>query len=189
MDADSGLGRVWRLLDEAFDQIPQEKYDEAQQKWEVYRRYPGQSMDQYLTEMKQCKVDVLTEDPEKRVSEKEWGFRLLRQSGVAGLLFQRGLLRCGPHRGGAPGDVSPGGRPGPPDRSGTTTGAVRRPPRQRSGGTPCVAGSRFPRPSADRSFPEEGPHFGSSRGTGAGPQSHSHGGAREWGRGRLGEPG
>ena len=73
-----GLKMVWSLLDDAFDKVKSEKYDEAAVAYDMWRRTPGMSMDTYVQGLKKKKVLWMAQDDELVISTKAFAQKLLR---------------------------------------------------------------------------------------------------------------
>ena len=82
MMAPHGMEMIWELLDEAFDKLVFEKYEEASAEYnEVYRKY-GMSMDQYITGLKRAKRELLSQDQKSVISDKAFAQKMLKNSNI-----------------------------------------------------------------------------------------------------------
>ena len=82
MLAPHGMEMIWELLDEAFDKLVIEKYEEASAEYnEVYRKY-GMSMDQYITGLKRAKRELLSQDQKSVISDKAFAQKMLKNSNI-----------------------------------------------------------------------------------------------------------
>jgi len=79
---DTGLTVIWKLLDQEYEAEAYEKADKALKRWERLRRRAGQSMADYLKDLKKAKRDVELEDPGTQFSSVSFAQRMLRRSGL-----------------------------------------------------------------------------------------------------------
>jgi hypothetical protein len=77
-----GLKMIWRLLDEAYDQLDDERFEEKEESFQTHRRTPGMSMERYIRTFKRLKVEYLQTDPDTTFSEKFCAQRLLNRAGL-----------------------------------------------------------------------------------------------------------
>ena len=78
-----GLHLLWKVLDEAFGESETELFERADRELEKCRRQPGESMAQYLAEMRRLRAQYYRIDPETRISDKAWGQKLLQRASLS----------------------------------------------------------------------------------------------------------
>ena len=86
-----GLKLVWQLLDEEYIREPYVRSDEALTRYNRCRRKPGQSMEEFLRELKLARRMLEKEDPGMRISDTSYAHHMLRKSGL-NKLEQRQVL-------------------------------------------------------------------------------------------------
>lgn len=78
-----GLGRVLKLLDDAYGSRSDERFEERQQAFVTYRRNPGVSIAAYLANLKRLRSEYLKEDPGTTLSDKSYAQRMLSRAGLS----------------------------------------------------------------------------------------------------------
>ena len=78
-----GLERIWRLLDEAYDESAEEHFERIEGEFMGYRRLPGQSVASYLSQLKRLKAEYQREDPETKFSSRSWAQRMLVRASLS----------------------------------------------------------------------------------------------------------
>jgi len=76
MISTGGLPRMWLLLDEAFGEPENDKFEAAEESYQNYRRTAGTSISKYLTTLKRIKAEYLKEDPGSVISDKSFAQRM-----------------------------------------------------------------------------------------------------------------
>eukprot|EP00971_Amphidinium_carterae_P058427 1155852-Amphidinium_carterae.1 len=79
---DTGLQRLWDLLDAAYDAPEADRFETARVKYEQCRWRPGQSVDSYITELRRCRLEYLAEDAHTVISERSYSHKLLHSAGL-----------------------------------------------------------------------------------------------------------
>ena len=82
MQEPGGLGRVLRLLEDAYGARADERFEERQEAFLTYRRQPGCSMAAYLATLKRLRQEYLKEDGETVISDKSFAQRMLSRAGL-----------------------------------------------------------------------------------------------------------
>eukprot|EP00971_Amphidinium_carterae_P265862 5273952-Amphidinium_carterae.2 len=80
--SDTGLQRLWDLLNAAYDAPEADRFETARAKYEQCRRRPGQSIDSYITELRRCRLEYLAEDVHTVISERSYSHKLLHSAGL-----------------------------------------------------------------------------------------------------------
>ena len=81
MQEPGGLGRVLRLLEDAYGARADERFEERQEAFLTYRRQPGCSMAAYLATLKRLRQEYLKEDGETVISDKSFAQRMRAAQG------------------------------------------------------------------------------------------------------------
>jgi hypothetical protein len=82
MQSEGGLGRMLRLLDDAFGSKADERFEERQGAYLGYKRLPGQSIAAYVATLKRLREEYLKEDTGTTISDKAFAQRLLQRAGL-----------------------------------------------------------------------------------------------------------
>ena len=82
MREEGGLQRVMRLLEESFGARSDERFEERQTAFHVFRRTPGMSISEYISTLKRLRNEYLREDPGTVLSDKSFAQRLLSRAGL-----------------------------------------------------------------------------------------------------------
>ena len=91
----SSLQVIWRIFDRAHGKTEDERSDKAYSTWDNLARTRGQEFDDYITEVRLAKLEVHTQDPEKRISDKELFSKILRGSGLPHKDRAQVKMNCG----------------------------------------------------------------------------------------------
>ena len=82
MQSEGGLGRMLRLLDDAFGSKADERFEERQGAYLGYKRLPGLSIAAYVATLKRLREEYLKEDAGTTISDKAFAQRLLQRAGL-----------------------------------------------------------------------------------------------------------
>ena len=83
LEGQGGFAKVKAALFEAYGGQEDEKFEEAEDKYNSHRRTPGMTMDMYVTTLKKLKIEYLKQDPESVISDKAYAQRMLNRSGLS----------------------------------------------------------------------------------------------------------
>ena len=78
-----GLGRIMRLLDDAYEKRADERFEQKQEEFQTYRRAHGVSIAAYLSKLKRLKDEYLREDTETKISDKSFAQRMLARAALS----------------------------------------------------------------------------------------------------------
>ena len=82
MQAEGGLGRMLRLLDDAFGSKSDERFEERHAEYGSFRRQPGQSIAAYIATLKRLRAELLKEDPGSTISDRAFAQKMLQKAGL-----------------------------------------------------------------------------------------------------------
>ena len=91
LERPDGLDMVWKILDQAHENMEHERADEAYANWEQARRRHGQSMDEWISFVKKVRLEMEAHDPSLVISDRQMASKMLRG---AGLPTENGLRFC-----------------------------------------------------------------------------------------------
>ncbi|CAE8613639.1 unnamed protein product, partial [Polarella glacialis] len=77
-----GLELMWGLLDGAFDKLQDEKFEDAEERYNDYRRPPGCTMELYCQTLKRYKLEYLSQD-KSVISDRAFAQRMLNRAGLS----------------------------------------------------------------------------------------------------------
>ena len=95
LERPDGLDMVWQILDQAHEKMEHERADDAYDGWENARRRHGQSMEEWISNIKKIKLEMEAHDEDVVISAKQMASKMLRGSGLpsekrAQVLFNAG---------------------------------------------------------------------------------------------------
>ena len=82
LQAEGGLQRALRLLEDAFGAKSDERFEDRQNAYFSCRRLPGQSIAAYLSNLKRLRTEYLKEDPQSVISDKSFAQRMLSRAAL-----------------------------------------------------------------------------------------------------------
>jgi len=95
MVAPEGLSLIWNILDRAHEKMAHERADDAYQAWEGAHRRHGQSMDDWITYLQKCKLELEAQDSNLIVSEQQLASKMLRGANLPQEKRAQVLFNCG----------------------------------------------------------------------------------------------
>ena len=66
------LGQIWEILHEQHEELAHVRADEAYKSWEVAHRKQGESMNTWITNLKQIKLELEAQDKEMLISRRQY---------------------------------------------------------------------------------------------------------------------
>lgn len=82
MQEAGGLGRILRLLEDAYGARADERFEERQEAFLTFRRQPGVSVAAYLATLKRLRQEYLKEDAGTVISDKAFAQRMLSRASL-----------------------------------------------------------------------------------------------------------
>eukprot|EP00971_Amphidinium_carterae_P336222 6472462-Amphidinium_carterae.1 len=82
MTSAGGLTKMWTLLDESYLQTAPDRYERARIQYERCARRPGETMDQYISNLRRCKLMWQQEDHGCTISDRAYSHKLLSGSSL-----------------------------------------------------------------------------------------------------------
>ena len=77
----NGLEHIWKILDDAFEQMEHERFAAAWRAWENAQRLPGQPMADWIGSLKKIKLELKEQDT-TTLSDEAVASKILRCSGL-----------------------------------------------------------------------------------------------------------
>ena len=91
----NALNVIWQIFDKVHAKTEKERADKAYEKWDNMARKHGQDFADYCAEVRLARLEAHTQDPEKRISNKELFSKILRGSGLSQKDKAQVEMNCG----------------------------------------------------------------------------------------------
>jgi hypothetical protein len=92
---EDGLALVWKLLDQAHEQLDFERLEEGYRNWETAHRRPQQSMDSWISRLHRLKAELEANDADCTISDRQLAEKMLRGSGLSREKRSQALFNAG----------------------------------------------------------------------------------------------
>jgi len=74
---------MWKILDGQHEQLEHVRTDEAYKAWEQAQRKHGESIHQWINNLKKIKMELEAQDEEVVISRRMYASKLMRGSGLS----------------------------------------------------------------------------------------------------------